>query len=44
MAQTQVSYTDKVENSGATNDGKVQAVDMNCGKNWLKRRAEWTVG
>ena len=29
MAQTQVSYTDKVENSGATNDGKVLAVDMN---------------
>ena len=29
MAQTQVTYTDKVENSGATNDGKVRAVDMN---------------
>ena len=29
MALTKVTYTDKVENSGATNDGKVLAIDMN---------------
>ena len=29
MAQSQITYTDKVENGGATNDGKVLAVDMN---------------
>ncbi len=29
MALNQITYTDKVENSGATDDGKVLAVDMN---------------
>jgi hypothetical protein len=40
MALNQIIYTDKVENSGATDDGKVLAVNMNEIKNTINANAD----